>query len=386
MVFDADSSVITLGGSATQLLSRSATSVKAIAHKGYIGRATVSNVTWLGSATTGDYDVGEVETTDSVTVARVRFLGTATVSNWVYGTNNLITLTPGPGTAFRTAAPLSTVAMEGVNLTILSMTPAQITAITPTTFTGPVRVTNLDYGSTILDSLYTPADRVITASYFPGTVVNGAGTMLDTVKVWAGGGAVTFGTTSAVLVNGTAMFIIRSTADSVVGIARLSGTAAVQVNNPSVAGSPAPPSLLTQGTIAVGPATGEQNEPGNDAAATGTVVAAPVNVNDTVYTYGVSSTGSDIDDFFRFTPGTTGNYRVIVDWVTAGIDIDAFILSGTGGSFCVIDGCAGATGADPEVMNGALTGGTTYTVLVEMFDAHGLVVPITYRLRIIRTS
>ncbi len=483
MTFDAAASVITLGGTGTYTLSRSATAVKALVIKGYRGQATVTNVTWLGNATTGDYSLESLNTTDTVTVARGRFRGGAAVSTAVFGTNTLLTLTAQAGTTFNTtgtpsivvfdldtamvtsraASTITAIARAGytgvvrvtnvnigtvrvdslfsagvvtvaaatlpnANVTVrnggfgsnteMKVLPATGTTFTPSgtsasvvmlgadtatilfrsadsivvihkaNYTGTVKVTNLVSSGLVLDSLRTTSPSTLNASYFLGTVVQaGTGRMLDTIYV-IGGPRIDFttsGTTASnVTINGTQAFIIRRAADTLYVIASKIGTSKVSISN-VLFGTATVPSLSTSGTITISATTGEANEPGNDDPGGATVFAGPVNVNDTVAVFDATS-ATDVDDYFKFTAGAAGSYRVVVDWLPRGIDVDAFVLNSVGGGFCGLDECSGATGADPEVMNVTLAAGTAYQVYINLWDAHGNATPIPYRVRVIRRT
>lgn len=395
LIFDDLSSVVTLGGSPTILLSRTTTQLKVMAiQPHYQAPITVTNVTFLGDAAQGvpDITVASLNSPDNASVARVRFRGTAVVGNSAFGVNTQLTLTAQAGTAFRTAAPLSLVSFGTSAATIITRNATTIVAVSPVAFNNAVKITNVDFGTVRFDSLFTPAAQNIQPAYFPGTVVNGGGGMVDTIKIATTGGATltTAGATASVAtINGQATYLIRRTADSMYVIPRNNGTGAVTITNVVVSGTTIA-SLNSSNALTVGPATGDANEPGNNAFATGTVIAAPVNVNDTVTYYGTFATG-DTDDYIKFTAAATGNHRAVVDWLTAGIDADAITMIGQfGGYACggpnIVDGCGGATGADPEISNFAATNGTVYAVWVNLYDAHGNPTPATYRLRLIRLN
>ena len=175
-----------MGGLGTQLLSRSETVLKVMANRGYVGPVTVTNVTWQGNTATGDIVLASLDTPDSVTITRARMRGTVVVSNSALGANTEMVITPGPGTTFRTAAPLSTVILGGVPATILRRTADSLYVIATAPYTGGVKVTNIDYGALRLDSLVSGANATIEAGYFPGTVTGG-GKLLDTIFVTAAG-------------------------------------------------------------------------------------------------------------------------------------------------------------------------------------------------------
>ena len=387
--FDPASSVVTLGGVATQLLSRTSTTIKALANRAHNGRVTVTNVTWTGNATTGDILLTSLDTPDSIKISRVRMRGTVTVTASALGPNTEMKITPGPGTTFSTTAgALSTVVLGGVPAVILQRTVDSIKVFATAPYTGGVKVTNINLpqpgGPVRLDSLVSGANSTIAGGYFPGTVTSGTD-LLDTIFVTAPAG-ITFATNSAVTINGTTAFMVSRSSTVLKVIAQSPGLGIVGITN--VIGpvwtystlSTSAPLLVNSQT------TDEANEPGNDDPATATTFTGPVNVNDTVTITGAVHAGADIDDFFKFTTVSAGSYRVVVDWAPAGIDIDAFILNAGGGGFCVIDGCGAATGADPETANGTLAAATTYQVYVNLYDNHNLPTPISYRIRVIRRT
>jgi hypothetical protein len=313
--------------------------------------------------------------------------GPVAVAASALGPNTEMTITAGPGTTFRTAAPISVPSLGGLPMVVLSRTASTIVAIAGTADTVGVKVTNIDLpqpgGTITLDSLVSGTASIIAAAYLPATVTTGTD-LLDTIFVTANAG-VTFATTSNVTINGTTAFMVSRSSTVLKVIAQSPGLGIVAVN--SVIGP-----VYTYATLSTSAPflvnsqiTGEGNEPANDDPATATTFTGPVNVNDTVTITGAVAPG-DVDDFFSFTAGTGGSYRVVFDWSPAGIDIDGFILNAGGGGFCVLDGCGAATGADPETANATLVGGTTYKVYVNLYDDHGLATPISYRVRVIRRT
>jgi hypothetical protein len=400
--FSASSQVL-FGLTPGYTLSLSATQIKAVARAGYSGPVSVSDVVFLGNAQTGQILLSSVELENDVTIAGVRFRGTVSVANSAFGPATLLTLDAPAGVTFSTAAPLSTVRVDTLTPTIVSRTATQITAITTATVTGAVKVTNLNIGTVPIDSMFATTASTINASFFPGTVVNGGGALLDTIVV-AGAGQATFttagATASQVTVNGTTAFIISRTADTILAIAKLIGTDVVSISNVIVSGSTIP-SLSTQGALAVGPATGEANEPGNDNLATATPLAI-TGTYQTLYGAVQSSTPNpfsnptaDFDDLYQVTLSAPARIRTLLAFLGTGAggssggnpDIDVLVLNATG-DFCdefgggfVEDDCTGATGAQPE--NGitqTLPAGTYY-ILVELFRTGGVADPIPYQLQ-----
>lgn len=123
--------------------------------------------------------------------------------------------------------------------------------------------------------------------------------------------------------------------------------------------------------------SGEDNEPGNDDPASGTAITVGGAALEGLITE------SDIDDFFVFTlaaPATV-SISVVFDGGGGDPDLDVFVLSAAGAGFCVLDGCAMATGSQPEEFTGTLPAGT-YTVLIEYYDSGDATAPFWYRIRI----
>lgn len=123
---------------------------------------------------------------------------------------------------------------------------------------------------------------------------------------------------------------------------------------------------------------GEDNEPGNDDPAT----ATPIVVGGAALEGLI--TGTDVDDFFSFTLAASTTITITVEFDGGGgdPDLDVFLLNASGGGFCVLDnGCAMATGSQPEEFTGTLAAGT-YTLLVELFDEGAAEFPLWYRVRI----
>ena len=95
--------------------------------------------------------------------------------------------------------------------------------------------------------------------------------------------------------------------------------------------------------------------------------------------YGTVS-AADVDDYLRFTTTTADSIRVEIFWETDS-DLDGYLLDATGAGFCVLDGCAMGTGANPETYEIQLAAATTYQLLVELYDAGSADEPIMYRVR-----
>jgi hypothetical protein len=215
-----------------------------------------------------------------------------------------------------------------------------------------------------------------TGTWAPATPAEGA-----EVTITAPAG-LTFQTNSAVTVGGLGVFQTGQTATELKFIATPAGADQdLGLTNLQLLGQFNIASLVASSPISITNA----DEPGNDNPATAQALTAPANVGDSVIVYG-SISDSDIDDFWVFTTGAAGDYRVTIFWPNNSVDIDGFVLNGTGGGFCVLDGCAMATGADPEARTVTLAAATAYQVLVELYDPHGIAMPHPYRLVLKRIS
>lgn len=238
ITFDATSSVVTLGATRTYLLSRSTTSITVLALKGFRGQATVTNVTWLGNATTGDYSLASLNTTDTVTVARARFRGAAVTSSAAaYNNNTLLTLTAQAGTTFNTSGNVSDVVFYQTGAMVTSRTATTITAIARAGADSVVKVTNVNIGAVRVDSLFTPGRFTLTAAALPNanvTVRNGGfGSNTEMKVLPATGTTFTASGTSAsnVVLGATNATVLFRNADSMVVISSANYTGTVKVTN-----------------------------------------------------------------------------------------------------------------------------------------------------------
>ncbi|MDP3773199.1 MAG: hypothetical protein Q8Q85_02935 [Gemmatimonadales bacterium] len=229
---------------------------------------------------------------------------------------------------------------------------------------------------------------VVVPTGFPGTVSPATANVGDTITI-TGTSVITFDpAATTVTIGGAPTFVASLTASQIKLIAGPSvASGAVEITNLLLLGTIVIPSLTSPTTLTVA----EAGEPANDAPAGGPTKALPASVGDTVTFYGsvegaTDGVGPDADDYF--TVSTTGaiGLRVLVDWVSTDIDVDAFVLNSAGGGFCVLDGCSGASVANPEIMNVSLAAATTYKVYVNLWDNHGAQTPMTYRVRLVRTS
>ena len=373
MTFDAAASVITLGGTGTYTLSRSATAVKALVIKGYSGQATVTNVTWLGNATTGDYSIESLNTTDEVTVARGRFRGGAAVSTGALGTNTLLTLTAQTGTTFTDTTGVEFGTTTGL---VLSRTATTVTAISPVTTTDNVKVTNVNIGTVLVDSLFTPGQLTVAVSDFKGTIAPATTTVGVEIVATAPAG-LSFDPAVGVQVNGADVIFTAKTSSEVRFIAPTATGGTVTLSGLVLPGAMDLLTLDASTSITVT----DPSEPGNDAPAGGAAITLPAATGDSVVVYG-STGGSDVDDFFTITTATGDSLEISVEWPNGDIDIDAFVLDATGGGFCDLDGCSAATGADPEVRRVRLAAATSYEIYINLWDDHDEVTPVPYRITI----
>jgi hypothetical protein len=217
---------------------------------------------------------------------------------------------------------------------------------------------------------------------FEGNVSVVTTAILDTVVINVGTSGLLFvpGETN-VLIDGTAARIVVEAEDELKVIPRTSDalddvTLTIE-NLVFLAGTEYESNIATLDAADPIDVSGEDNEPGNDDPATATAI-----------TVGGAAlegfiTDTDIDDFFTFTLAAPADVTVTVSFDGGGgdPDIDVFLLNAAGGGFCVLDGCAMATGSMPEETTVTLPAGT-YTVLVEYYDAGAAEAPFWYRVKL----
>jgi hypothetical protein len=408
--FDATASAVTLGGTSTYLLSRTATVIKVLARGGYTGVVTVSDVFLTGNNSAVDYPVGSYDTPDNVTVAGATLpVANVTVRAGPLGANTEVKIVPPAGMTLNTNSDVVFGSSAG---TALVRTADSIVAITPTANTAAIKVTNLTITATkqAADSLRTATAVNVAAAPFPGTIVHG-GTqrMLDTLYI-IGGAVADFRTTGATLsnvtLNGATALVLRRSADTLYVLAPFAGTSTVRVSNVVVSGVTIP-ALTTSGTTTISTTTGDINEPGNDALATATPVAF-TGAADTITVYGTIDCeddgtacpgNGDVSDWYSFALPATASIRAILEFPgngsanTAGAagnycgnaadlvnpDIDVSIRTSAGAG---VPRTGGAGLVQPEISstNAAQAAGT-YTIRV---DAWCTITPAVYRLRILR--
>jgi hypothetical protein len=491
MTFDAAASTVSFGPDAGYILSRSATQIRAMARRGYVGPVTITNLTFAGNASTGPIAVASINTSsisiqqshfhgvaavvgDTITLTastgsaftastgvqfsgspakifaqtatsisaiapvlssptytggftvynlgvgaitedsahstlnvamnRASFGGAIAVGASGLGANTVMTVTAQTGTTFTTGAAGSAVVFGSTTGTVLSRTATQIQAISTANVTNTVKVTKVILGTATVDSLRTTANSTIAASFFPGTIANGNGRLLDTMVVLANGtGTFTTGAgPSAVTVNGLAAFVLKRTTDTMLVIAKNGGTAKVSVSNFVIAGPLTVPSLNTSANISVDSiTTDEPNEPGNQAGATATAVAGIVNIGDSVFVYGAMDGQSDQRDHYKFTmPAAGGAVNVTLTWFGTGLgnndanpDFDIVVctaLHAAGGSAgqCTyaedkIPGNAASGSTMPETgVTAAIAGSATVYVRTYSYYATANAGEHTYQIKI----
>ena len=232
-----------------------------------------------------------------------------------------------------------------------------------------VRVT----GGGLTDSIFV----VVVPTTFPGTFSAATTTIGNTISVTASG-IFSFDTaTAAVIIDGAPALLLSKSSTELTFAPTVTTDGLVHVEGLVVLGNIAIGGLEATATLTVT----DPSEPGNDAPAGGATITLPAATGDSVVVYG-STGGSDVDDFFTITTTTGDSLDIVVDWPNSAIDIDAFTLNSAGGGFCVLDGCSAATGADPEVMEVRLAPATSYEIYINLWDDHGEVTPVPYRITI----
>jgi hypothetical protein len=331
MVFDPAASVITLGGTRTYLLSRSSTQVSALAIKGYHGRATVSNITWLGNAITGDYQLTSLDTSDSVSVARARLRGTVSV------TGDTITVTASGATQFATTGSDTLVFLAETPAKTLSRTSTQIRAIATTlpaaSYTGGITVRRYAWdASNTLDSVYSATGLTVARAQFTGAIAV-TNSILMTISAPAGTTFNTVAPLSGVKFDSIPAGIISRTATQLQVSSTVNYTGKVTVTNLLV-GAVRIDSLKTSGNQTIAKATFP-----------GTVSNGAHNFLDTIVVR-----GNGVATFT--TSGTSSN--VIVNGQTA------FVVLRTADSLRVI---AKASGTAAAQVTNVIVGGVTFPSL-----------------------
>lgn len=240
-------------------------------------------------------------------------------------------------------------------------------------------------GAKVVLSAEALRDTILVAVFprvFEGDVTVVGTAILDTVVINVGSSGLLFipGET-VVSVDGTPARIVAEAADEIKVIPRtidpLADVALTIENMVFLDGTEYEANITSLDAADPIDVNGEDNEPGNNDAATATAItvggAALEGFID----------GSDVDDFFVFTlaaPATV-SISVLFDGGGGDPDVDVFLLNAAGGGICTLDDCDMATGANPEEWTGALPAGT-YTVLVELYDPGADAPPHWYRVRL----
>lgn len=383
LLFDSAGTAVRFGTNNAYIISRSQTQFKVLSRGPYHGPVTVTNITFLGTATTGEIHFDSLITRDTVEVSHARYRGGITVTAGAFGNGTLLTLTATGNSKFNANA---TIALGASNAIILTRTDSTvITAISPANYTGNPKIVGARVNGVTIDSLYTPAPITIGAAFFPGTVA-GTGVLSDIITVGAGSAA--FTTTGAnvsnILVNGVAAFVVSRSASTMVVVAKVGGTAAVTATN-VVVGTTTIPQLSTSGTFAVATTgAGEAFEPANNnpggAVVTIGTTAAPLIIYGSVD--GHNGVGTDADDLWTYTTAATANVSLRAEFAGSGAgtagnpDIDLLHCNATCSAF--VGGFGGATASQPEQMTITNMAAGTYNIYINGWETAGAT--YTYKL------
>lgn len=386
LLFDPAGSTVRFGTNPAYVISRTQTQLKVMSRGPYHGPATVTNVTFVGNATTGEILFDSLFTADTLEVSHARFRGGVTVGASSFGAGTLLTL---DATGDATFAAGTTVQLGAASAVILSNTATQITAISAlgAVNNATVKINGSKIQGVTIDSLYTPAPVTLAAAYFPGTVT-GAGVLSGLITVNAGSAAFTTtpaASASNVLVNGVAAFPVSRSATTMTVVAKVGGTAQVQITNVVVGGTTTISSLFTAGTFAVNTdGTGEANEPANNnpggAVVTIGTTAAPLIIYGSID--GHNGVGTDGDDLWAYTTAATATVSLKVEFAGSGAgtagnpDID--LLHCNAACSAYVGGFGGATASQPEVMTITNMAAGTYNIYVNGWETVGAT--YTYKL------
>ena len=321
------------------VVSRSPTQLKIVFTVPVAGRVAVRNLL----LTTGDSVFGTLRIDslllDSVAVSRQRFSGTVAV------VGDTMTVTAGPGTSFYTSQYYpygSQAVLDTVALPAMSVSASQVRALSPVTYRGPVTVRDVerfrpDGSHFTLDSLKTNGSYAIAAATFPGTFATG-GRLLDTVTVYAGGGA-TPGSAVAVPASYPCggcsynTWVVGSYgADSVRFLVPVGVNGPIQISG-SV-GLAALVMVSRAKLVVSGTVTGEANEPGNDSASG----ATPLTLG--TYGFGALNGSTDTTDYYVFQVPANSNVSMYLWYPGTGAGdaanphISAYVCDSIAGGVC----------------------------------------------------
>jgi hypothetical protein len=214
---------------------------------------------------------------------------------------------------------------------------------------------------------------VNTPAVLAGTVTPTSGIPGTAVTIKRGGGDPAFDANTRVFFDGIRTFVSVNTADSlVVPVPGIGSTGAKELRMTRLdAGD-----LARRGTFTSNSATlADQYDAVNNDPATAPVITANGDyfvVVSGACVNGVGGAGTDCDDFFKVTNsgGAPATITVNVAWLT-GPDIDAYGLDPTF-DFCTYDdGCAAATGANPEQFEMTIPAGETWFIYINLWAPAG---------------
>jgi hypothetical protein len=214
---------------------------------------------------------------------------------------------------------------------------------------------------------------VNTPAVLAGTVTPTSGIPGTAVTIKRGGGDPAFDANTRVFFDGIRTFVSVNTADSlVVPVPGIGSTGAKELRMTRLdAGD-----LARRGTFTSNSATlADQYDAVNNDPATAPVITANGDyfvVVSGACVNGVGGAGTDCDDFFKVTNsgGAPATITVNVAWL-AGPDIDGYGLDPTF-DFCTYDdGCAAATGANPEQFEMTIPAGETWFIYINLWAPAG---------------
>ena len=226
----------------------------------------------------------------------------------------------------------------------------------------------------ITDSIWV----IVVPPVFPGAITPSPATVGATITA-SSTSLVTFdpANVSVTIDGGFPVFMVSASASQVQFIAPVGSS--VNISGLLLLGN------IDAGTLSAPLSITDPNEPANDAPATAPAITLPAAVGDSVVAYG-SIDGTDVDDFFAITTTTGDSLEISVEWPDDVVDNDMYVLNSAGGGFCVLDGCAAAGSSDPEVAKVRLAAATSYRIYINFFDDNGELVPVPYRVKIIKRA
>jgi hypothetical protein len=318
--------------------------------------------------------IDSVQNAADITVNRAYYTGGAAVAAGI-----LLTVTPPTGMTFEIANADTNlragVKFGGVTPTRISRTTTQMQFSAPANYTGPVTVTNLNYGTYRVDSMVTAGSITIAPPLFTGTVVTTGSDLLDTITLNAPGGMAfeTGASPSQVMSGGVPAIILSRTTAQMSVIASAPG--AVSVTRINVGGTIFP-SMNLSTPITVGSATGDPTEPANDAPGAVVVSLAGTSAGSPLWIIGAgdghTGVGTDADDFYAFTLGATATVTLQLSFGGTGAgsatnpDFDLLACNAACSAF--VGGFGGATAANPENLILTAIAAGTYNIYVNAWE------------------